>query len=77
MRINGTYLILQACNTISIPAKLDSKTLKFITTSTGIISTRKACGDADQITIDVITKANRFEPVRNSSSIMLNFYQND
>lgn len=68
---------MAGCNTISIPTRLNANTQSFIASSTGIISTRKACGDADQANIDAITKANRFEPVRNSTSVMLNFYQND
>jgi len=70
-------LLLQGCNTISIPSKLNATTQKFIASKNGVISTKNTCPLIYKPLIDTVSKANRFEPVRNSTSIMLNFYRND
>jgi hypothetical protein len=70
---NGTNILFQGCNTVSIPLKFDSNTVTTLPNS-AVAITRKACGNSDQQFIDIIGKSTRVEPVVNDTHLILTFY---
>jgi hypothetical protein len=74
-RFNGTNLLLQGCNILSVPIKVDSASNAVqLSLPDLLLLTRKACGDLDQPYIDLLGRITRVQPLANSSAILLNFY---
>ena len=72
---NGTNILFQGCNTVSIPLKIDTS-LNTVTAlpNSATTLTRKACGTSDQQFINIIGSSTRVEPIANDTHLILPFY---